>query len=155
MKKILVMISLFTFSAAFAECPKGISGSGRIWPSPIKKIVLHKKGCKIIPSRGQTDADPFCPLDDSSVMSKGIEVGLVNGKCAYKEGANFSGNLVNVDDELWSESHWLRTKKEKKDVIGDKNVAAEIYNPEDRRNTKDDLPSAKPSGKKSSGATAQ
>lgn len=142
MKKIIVLISLLSVSSVFAECPKGITGSGRIWPSPIKKVVVHKEGCKIIPFRGQTDADPFCPLDDSSVMSKGIEVGLTkSGECSYKEGDDFSGNLVNVDDELWSEGHWLKVKKEKEkaDVIGDEKTALGIKNSNYRHNEKGDL----------------
>ena len=157
MKITLVATLLLLSTSVLANCPKGTSGSGRIWPSPIKKVELHAKGCRVTPSRGQTDSDPFCPLDDSGVMSRGIEVGKVNGKCAYAVGSDFSGNIVNVDGEIWSERHWLKVKKdsEKGDVVGDETADAGISNSPHRLNPKDNIPTSKPSGKKSTGATAQ
>lgn len=153
MKFTLSTILFLISASAFASCPKGISGSGRIWPSPIKKVELHGKGCRVVPSRGQTDADPFCPLDDSGIMTRGIEVGKVNGKCAYAVGSDFSGNVVNVDGEIWSESYWQKYLKG--DVVGDETADAGISNSPDRLNTKKDIPTSKPSDKKSKGATAQ
>lgn len=157
MKTILFGTTLLLLSSSlYAQCMKGISGDGRLWPTEVKKVVLHKTGCRAIPHRGQTDSNPMCPLDDSGVISRGIEVGAKKGVCNYEVGDSISGNLVNVDDEIMLERHFLelKEKKEKGDVVGDETTSASVNNSNDRHNEKGSSPASKPS-KKSSGATAQ
>jgi len=154
MKTFIILLSFFSLSSVYAKCPADISGSGRLWPSPVKEVILHNNGCRVIPTRGQTDADPFCPLDDSGVISRGIEVGSRKGVCNYKVGDSISGNLVNVDDELMIERHWQLLKKQKeKEDLGDEKTDLKVNNSSIRHLDKGDESRPKSTTNKSSGAT--
>lgn len=98
MKALTLVFSLAVSTSIYAQCPKGSEGDGRLWPTKVKSVVPHAKGCRAIPERGQTDSNPMCPFDDSGILTQGIEVGVdKNGECAKKAGDSISGNLLNTE----------------------------------------------------------
>lgn len=95
MKTLIVgILSLYSISV-FAQCYH--ESEGQLMPTNVKKVILHESGCRVIPVSGHTQSNDFCPLDDSGIMSKGIEVGFnIKKECNFKEGDPISGIIFNT-----------------------------------------------------------
>lgn len=77
------------------------AGEAQLFPTKVKSIVVHEEGCLVIPERGHTESNPMCPFDDSSIMSRGIEVGVnANGVCNYAVGSSISGYVINTSEGI-------------------------------------------------------
>lgn len=88
--KALLSIAVLTMSlSSFAAC----HGEAQMMPSKIVKIVKTQNSVRAFVKSLNLQDNPLCPLDDSSIMSEGIEI----GQSSLDVGSELSGILVNTD----------------------------------------------------------
>jgi hypothetical protein len=95
MKVIVFGICVLFSLPTFAQCRH--NQEALLMPTNVKKVVMHESGCRVIPERGESRSNDLCPIDDSGIMSRGIEVGFnIKKECNYNVGDPISGVIFNT-----------------------------------------------------------